>query len=169
MRRATLSRLIREAICEHPVESIPIEGLAYEVQNKAYDLGEEIIPSAPTIIRAIRSELKGYRDVLRKEGRYTYVCKRLFIPPVEFLTALDEVYRMLGKPYGTRLFWDRIYPIICRLTLLDSSYTPVMNTLRAAAEVAGVNSPWAKQRIFDYGWEGGFGLWVILMDSFKEV
>jgi len=169
MKRKVLIELIRKELCEMPTENISIDGLAAAVQNRAYDIygiGQERIPSAETIKRVIYEELRRYK-VIERIGRYRYVSRRAFVPPLEFLDALDRIYRERRHHYGTPILWDSIYDRVCQLTLLDSDFYSVQNTLRAAAEVAGVNSPWAKRKVFDYGWSGGRGLWVLLLEPWR--
>jgi len=157
MRRKDLIQIIRRIICEHPVESISVTGLVNSAINEAFESHPgERIPSEKTVERVIREEFGKYKGVIQKVGKWRYVYKRYYVPPSELLWALDVIYRERKTPYGTALLWQNIYPRLCQLTLLAPDLNAVQNTLRSAAYI---------RELFDFGWEGGWGLWVRLKRS----
>jgi hypothetical protein len=91
----------------------------------------------------------------RKQNSFS---RRYFCAPIIFLWAVDFLYRAEEKPHGIRIFLtpERIERL-CKLCVLDPS--GLDNVLMLAKKT----SDYDHGGFFDYGTEGGFGRWILLV------
>ncbi|MBE9222598.1 hypothetical protein IQ215_07795 [Cyanobacterium stanieri LEGE 03274] len=99
-------------------------------------------------------------SVLESDSNSERFCLRYFCPAPIFLKAVDAVYQQDSKTYGTKIFLrEEIKNRICQMLLLDSS--GLDNSLDDAKRTYNYD----QGGCFDWGYQGGYGQWVMLTKS----
>ncbi|MCC5641064.1 hypothetical protein LC593_35595 [Nostoc sp. CHAB 5844] len=98
--------------------------------------------------------------VIKSEGKSEYFSRRYFCAAPIFLIAVDAIYKQKQRTYGTKLFLrEDIKDVICQMLLLDPS------GLDGTLDNAKCTYDYDQGGFFDWGYEGGYGQWIMLANS----
>ncbi|MBD2580167.1 hypothetical protein [Oscillatoria sp. FACHB-1406] len=99
-------------------------------------------------------------NVLESEGKLERFNRRYFCAAPIVIKAADSLYRYQQRSYGVRIFLrEDIQERLCQMLLLDPS--GLENTLENAKQTYDYD----RGGLFDWGYEGGYGQWVMLTES----
>ncbi|MBD2413806.1 hypothetical protein FACHB389_19875 [Nostoc calcicola FACHB-389] len=98
--------------------------------------------------------------VIKSEGKSEYFSRRHFCPAPIFLYAVDIIYNQNQRTYGSKiLLREDIKNSICQILLLDPS------GLDGTLDNAKCTYDYDQGGLFDWGYEGGYGQWIMLNKS----
>lgn len=98
--------------------------------------------------------------VIKSEGKSEYFSRRYFCAAPIFIKAVDTIYRQRQQILGTKiLLREDIKNDICQMLLLDPS------GLDGALDNAKCTYDYDQGGLFDWGYEGGYGQWLLLTKS----
>jgi len=134
-------------------------GMVAEEAVREFGLPPREISFSTDSVRGVLHWLRAMEPapVIKERGK-DFFRRRYYCDPIVFLWAVDFLYRANNHHYGIRMFLspERIEQL-CKLCVLDP--TGLDNVLMMAKRI----SDYDREGIFDYGTEGGFGRWVLLM------
>lgn len=136
-------------------------GTVVQQAEHAFGVPVEHIAFSHNSIRGVLNWLQALDPpVVTNTGKQHSFRRRYFCCPVTFLWAVDFLYRADEKAHGVRMFLtsERI-DRLCKLCVLDPS--GLDNVLMMAKRT----SDYDHGGLFDYGTEGGFGRWILLVRS----
>ncbi|HEY9694183.1 MAG TPA: hypothetical protein V6D15_18420 [Oculatellaceae cyanobacterium] len=91
-----------------------------------------------------------------------YFNRRYFCAAPILLKAVDILYQQSGRTYGVKIFLrEEIQEQLCQILLLDTS------GLDSTLDNAKRTYDYDQGGFFDYGYEGGYGQWVMITKSPK--
>ncbi|MFP4338741.1 MAG: hypothetical protein ACLFQP_12530 [Halothece sp.] len=99
-------------------------------------------------------------NVIESESKADLFTRRYFCTAPILIKAVDSLYQQQQRTYGTKIFLrENVKDSICQMLLLDP--TGLDNTLDSAKRTYDYD----QGGFFDYGYEGGYGQWVMLTQS----
>jgi len=98
--------------------------------------------------------------VIETEGKNEVFTRRYFCTAPILIKALDSIYQQHQRTYGVKIFLrENVKDSICQMLLLDPS------GLESTLDNAKRTYDYEQGGFFDYGYEGGYGQWVMLTQS----
>lgn len=99
-------------------------------------------------------------NVIESEGKAELFTRRYFCTAPILIKAVDFIYQQQQLTHGVKIFLrENVKDIICQMLLLDP--TGLDGTLDNAKRTYDYD----QGGFFDYGYEGGYGQWVMLTQS----
>lgn len=99
-------------------------------------------------------------NVITRQGKVDLFCRRYFCAAPVLVKAVDLIYQYKQRTYGVKvLLREEIRKFLCQILLLDPQGldNSIENAMRTYSYDQGV--------FFDYGYEGGYGQWIMLTKS----
>lgn len=98
--------------------------------------------------------------VIESEGKEEVFTRRYFCTAPILIKALDYIYRQQQRTYGVKIFLrENLKDSICQMLLLDPA------GLEGTLDNAKRTYDYEQGGFFDYGYEGGYGQWLMLTQS----
>lgn len=98
--------------------------------------------------------------VIESEGKEEVFTRRYFCTAPILIKALDYIYQQQQRTYGVKIFLrENLKDSICQMLLLDPA------GLEGTLDNAKRTYDYEQGGFFDYGYEGGYGQWLMLTQS----
>lgn len=99
-------------------------------------------------------------NVITKQGKLDLFTRRYFCTAPVLVKAVDILYQYKQRTYGVKVFLrEEIRNFLCKMLLLDPQ--GLDNSLENAMRTYSYD----QGGFFDYGYEGGYGQWIMLAKS----
>lgn len=99
-------------------------------------------------------------NVITKQGKLYFFTRRYFCTAPVLVKAVDLLYQYKQRTYGVKVFLrEEIRNFLCKILLLDPQ--GLDNSLENAMRTYSYD----QGGFFDYGYEGGYGQWIMLAKS----
>mgnify|MGYP006423119327 CR=1 FL=1 len=96
-------------------------------------------------------------NVITRQGKVDFFSRRYFCTAPVLVKAIDILYQYKQRTYGVKVFLrEEIRKFICKMLLLDPQ--GLDNSLENAMRTYSYD----QGGFFDYGYEGGYGQWIML-------
>ena len=99
-------------------------------------------------------------NVITRQGKLDFFNRRYFCTAPILVKAVDIIYQHKKRTYGVKIFLrEEIRKFLCKMLLLDPQGldNSIENAMRTYSYDQG--------GFFDYGYEGGYGQWIMLTKS----
>lgn len=152
---------LRKEVALSPAEKKSIVGEVIEKAALNFELPTSEIAFSDSSIVGILNWLRSLSPcVIRSEGKFEYFSRRYFCAAPIFLKAVDTIYQQRKLSYGTKIFLrEDIKDALCQMLLLDPS------GLDGTLDNAKCTYDYDRGSFFDWGYEGGYGQWIMLTQS----
>jgi hypothetical protein len=152
---------LRKEVVLSPAEKKSMVGEVIEKAAVNFDLPTSEIAFSDSSIVGVLNWLRSLSpSVIKSEGKSEYFSRRYFCAAPIFLYALDAIYKYKQRTYGTKIFLrEDIKDAICQMLLLDPS------GLDGTLDNAKCTYDYDQGGLFDWGYEGGYGQWIMLTKS----
>ncbi|MDY7012184.1 MAG: hypothetical protein SVX43_01070 [Cyanobacteriota bacterium] len=160
---ATLARQLwlRQEVVLSPAEKKFLVGQTIDTASHQFELLKSEIAFSESSVAGGLNWLRSLSpNVLESEGKLERFHRRYFCAAPILVKAADTLYRYQQRSYGVRIFLrEDIQERLCQMLLLDP--TGLDNTLENAKQTYDYD----RGGLFDWGYEGGYGQWVMLTES----
>lgn len=152
---------LRKEVALSPAEKKSIVGEVVEKAAVSFQLPTSEIAFSDSSIVGILNWLRSLSPcVIRSEGKSEYFSRRYFCAAPIFIKAVDTIYQQRKLTHGTKIFLrEDIKDAICQMLLLDPS------GLDGTLDNAKCTYDYDQGSFFDWGYEGGYGQWIMLTQS----
>lgn len=152
---------LRNEVVLSPAEKKSLVGEVIEAVSQKFGLLENEIAFSDSSISGVLNWLRSLSPgVIRSEGNSEYFSRRYFCSAPILLNAVDAIYKQRQRTYGAKIFLrEEIKDAICQMLLLDPS------GLDGALDNAKCTYDYDQGGFFDWGYEGGYGQWIMLTKS----
>jgi len=152
---------VRKEVIVSPAEKKSLVGEVIETASHKFELPSSEIAFSDSSVAGVLNWLRSLSPtVLESEGKLERFSRRYFCTAPILLKAVDTIYRQLQRTYGVKIFLrEDIQERLCQILLLDPS--GLDNTLDNAKHTYDYD----QGGLFDWGYEGGYGQWVMLSQS----
>jgi hypothetical protein len=152
---------LRKEVVLSPAEKKYIVGEVIETASQKFELPTSKIAFSDSSVAGVLNWLRSLSPpVLDSEGKSSRFSRRYFCAAPILLKAVDTIYKQSGRTYGAKiLLREDIQERLCQMLLLDPS--GLDNTLDNAKRTYDYDSC----GFFDWGYEGGYGQWLMLSQS----
>jgi len=132
-----------------------------EAASEKFELPPSEIAFSSSSVAGVLNCLRSLSPtVLESEGKAERFNRRYFCAAPILVKAVDAIYKQLQRTYGVKIFLrEDIQERLCQMLLLDPS--GLDNTLDNAKRTYDYD----QGGLFDWGYEGGYGQWVMLTQS----
>ena len=152
---------LRNEVMLSPAEKKSIVVEVIERASEKFELQKSEIAFSENSIAGVLNWLRSLLPtVILFEGKSEKFSRRYFCTAPLLIKALDIVYKELQRSYGVKIFLrEEVSERLCQMLLLDPS--GLDNTLDNAKRAYDYD----QGGLFDWGYEGGYGQWVMLTQS----
>lgn len=152
---------LRKEVVLSPVEKKYIVGEVIETASHKFELPTSEIAFSDSSVVGVINWLRSLSpSVLDSERKSSLFSRRYFCAAPILLKAVDAIYQQSSRTYGAKiLLREDIQERLCQMLLLDPS--GLDNTLDNAKRTYDYD----QGGFFDWGYEGGYGQWVMLSQS----
>ncbi len=152
---------LRKEVILSPAEKKSIVGEVIERACLKFELPESEIAFSESSVAGVLNWLRPLTpSVLESEGKSENFSRRYFCAAPLLVKAVDIIYKQLQRTYGVKIFLrEEVCERLCQILLLDPS--GLDNTLDNAKRTYDYD----QGSFFDWGYEGGYGQWVMLTKS----
>lgn len=152
---------LRKEVVLSPTEKKSLVGEVIAATAHKFELPASEIAFSDSSVTGVLNWLRGLSPtVIESEGKSENFSRRYFCAAPLLLKAVDKTYQQLQRTYGSKIFLrPEIQEQLCQMLVLDPSGldSTLDNTKRTYDYDQG--------GFFDYGYEGGYGQWVMLTQS----
>ncbi|NEQ64883.1 MAG: hypothetical protein F6K21_05150 [Symploca sp. SIO2D2] len=160
---ATLAQKLwlRKEVVLSPAEKKALVGEVMETAAQNFELSTSEIAFSDSSIAGVLNWLRALTPkVIESEGKAELFTRRYFCTAPIFVKAVDSIYQQQQQTYGVKIFLrEKVKDTICQMLLLDP--TGLDGTLDNAKRTYDYD----QGGFFDYGYEGGYGQWLMLTQS----
>lgn len=151
----------RKEVVLSPTEKKHLVGEVIEAASQKFELSTSEIAFSDSSVAGVLNWLRSLSPiVLESEGKFSRFSRRYFCAAPVLLKAVDTIYKQSGRTYGAKiLLREDIQERLCQMLLLDPS--GLDNILDNAKRTYDYD----QGGLFDWGYEGGYGQWVMLTQS----
>lgn len=152
---------LRQEVLLSSTEKNSLVGELIETASEKFQLQKSEIAFSSASIGGVINWLGSLKpSVLEEQGKSPRFSRRYFCAAPILLKAVDAIYRQEDRTYGSKiLLRENIQEHLCQMLLLDPS--GLDNTLSNAKRTYDYD----QGSFFDWGYEGGYGQWVMLTKS----
>ena len=152
---------VRKEVIVSPAEKKSLVGEVIETASHKFELASSKIAFSDSSVAGVLNWLRSLSPtVLEPEGKSERFTRRYFCTAPILIKAVDTIYKQLQRTYGVKIFLrEDIQERLCQILLLDPS--GLDNTLDNAKHIYDYD----QGGLFDWGYEGGYGQWVMLTQS----
>ncbi|MUG95345.1 hypothetical protein F7734_24455 [Scytonema sp. UIC 10036] len=152
---------LRKEVVLSSAEKKSIVGEVIEKAAVNFEIPASEIAFSDSSITGVLNWLRSLSPrIIRSEGKSEYFTRRYFCAAPIFLKAVDAIYKQRQRTYGTKIFLrEDIKDAICQMLLLDPS------GLDGTLNNAKCTYDYEQGGFFDWGYEGGYGQWIMLTKS----
>jgi hypothetical protein len=152
---------LRKEVVLSPTEKKSLVGEVIETASLKFELPDSEIAFSDSSISGVLNWLRSLSPtVLELEGKSERFNRRYFCAAPILIEAVNILYKQLQRTYGVKIFLrEDIQERLCQILLLDPS--GLDNTLDNAKHTYDYD----QGGIFDWGYEGGYGQWIMLTGS----
>ncbi len=152
---------LRKEVVLSPAEKKSIVGEVIEKAAMNFELSTSEIAFSDSSIVGVLNWLRSLSPcVIKSEGKSEYFSRRYFCAAPIFIKAVDALYKQRQRTYGAKIFLrEDIKDAICQMLLLDPS------GLDGTLDNAKCTYDYDRGGFFDWGYEGGYGQWIMLTKS----
>lgn len=152
---------LRKEVMLSPTEKKSLVGEVIDAASHKFELPSSEIAFSDSSVTGVLNWLRGLSPtVIESEGKSETFSRRYFCVAPLLIKAVDQTYQQRQQTYGSKIFLrQEIKEQLCQMLLLDPSGLDgtLDNTKRTYNYDQG--------GFFDYGYEGGYGQWVMLTQS----
>ena len=152
---------LRKEVVLSPAEKKSLVGEVIETASHKFELAPSEIAFSDSSVAGVLNWLRSLSPtVLESEGKSENFSRRYFCTAPILLKAVDAIYKQLQRTYGVKIFLrEEIQERLCQMLLLDPS------GLDGTLDNAKRTYDYDQGGLFDWGYEGGYGQWVMLTQS----
>ncbi|MFB2880687.1 hypothetical protein [Floridanema aerugineum] len=152
---------LRKEVVLSPAEKKSIVGEVIEKAAMNFELSTSEIAFSDSSIVGVLNWLRSLSPcVIKSEGKSEYFSRRYFCAAPIFIKAVDALYNQRQRTFGAKIFLrEDIKDAICQMLLLDPS------GLDGTLDNAKCTYDYDQGGFFDWGYEGGYGQWIMLTKS----
>ncbi len=152
---------LRKEVVLSPSEKKSLVGETIEAASQKFELPTSEIAFSDSSIVGVLNWLRSLSPpVIESEGKSENFSRRYFCVAPLMVKAVDTIYQQLQRTYGVKIFLrEEVQERLCQMLLLDPS------GLDGTLENAKRTYDYDQGSFFDYGYEGGYGQWVMLTKS----
>ena len=152
---------LRNVVVLSSAEKKALVGEIIELASQNFELPASEIAFSETSISGVLNWLKSLTpSVIASEGKMDVFSRRYFCAAPLFIKAVDTLYKQLNRTYGVKVFLrEEIQNTLCEMLLLDPS------SLDTVLDNAKCTYNYDQGGFFDWGYEGGYGQWLMLTQS----
>ncbi|MEO1375637.1 MAG: hypothetical protein AAFW70_15250 [Cyanobacteria bacterium J06635_10] len=152
---------LRNEVILSPTEKKSIVTEVIERASKKFELRKSEIAFSENSVAGVLNWLRSLLPtVILFEDQSEKFSRRYFCTAPPLIKALDIIYKELQRSYGVKIFLrEELSERLCQMLLLDPS--GLDNTLDNAKRAYDYD----QGGLFDWGYEGGYGQWVMLTQS----
>jgi hypothetical protein len=151
----------RKEVVLSPAEKKSLVGVAIDLATQNFELSQQQIAFSESSISGILNWLRPLSPtVLELNGKFENFNRRYFCAAPILLEATDILYKQLARTYGVKIFLkENVLDSLCQMLLLDPS------GLDNCLDNAKLTYDYDEGGLFDWGYEGGYGQWIMLVKS----
>lgn len=152
---------LRKEVILSPAEKKFLVGEVIETAASKFKLPDSEIAFSDSSVAGALNWLRSLSPiVIESQGKYENFSRRYFCAAPLLVKAVDTTYKQLQRTYGVKIFLrEEIQDAICQMLILDP--TGLDGTLDNAKRTYDYD----QGGFFDWGYEGGYGQWVMLTKS----
>ncbi|MDY6897022.1 MAG: hypothetical protein SWZ49_02955 [Cyanobacteriota bacterium] len=152
---------LRNEVILSPTEKKSIVTEVIERASEKFELGKSEIAFSENSVAGVLNWLRSLLPtVILFEDQSEKFSRRYFCTAPPLIKALDIIYKELQRSYGVKIFLrEELSERLCQMLLLDPS--GLDNSLDNAKRAYDYD----QGGLFDWGYEGGYGQWVMLTQS----
>ncbi|NEP57253.1 MAG: hypothetical protein F6K31_09545 [Symploca sp. SIO2G7] len=152
---------LRKEVVLSSAEKKALVGEVIETAAQNFELPTSEIAFSDSSIAGVLNWLRTLTPkVIEPEGKVELFTRRYFCTAPIFVKAVDSIYQQQQQTYGVKIFLrEKVKDTICQMLLLDP--TGLDGTLDNAKRTYDYD----QGGFFDYGYEGGYGQWLMLTQS----
>ena len=129
-----------------------------EAATEKFELPSDEIAFSSNSVTGVLNWLRSLEpSVLKSNSKAEHFNLRYFCSAPAIVKAVDSLYQQGERTYGVKIFLrENVQDALCQMLLLDPSGLPgVLDNAKATYN-------YDEGGVFDWGYEGGYGQWVML-------
>ncbi|GAA6621958.1 hypothetical protein [Scytonema sp. NUACC26] len=152
---------LRKEVVLSPVEKKMLVGEVIETAASKFKLSTSEIAFSDSSVTGALNWLRSLSPaVIEPQEKYENFSRRYFCAAPLLVKAVDITYKQLQRTYGVKIFLRaEVQERLCQMLILDPS------GLDGALDNAKRTYDYEQGSFFNWGYEGGYGQWVMLTKS----
>ncbi len=152
---------LRKEVVLSPAEKKSLVSEVIETAAYKFELPYSEIAFSDSSVAGVLNWLRSLSPiVIESQGKYENFSRRYFCAAPVLVKAVDTTYKQLQRTYGVKiLLREEIQERLCEMLMLDPS------GLDGTLDNAKRTYDYDQGGFFDWGYEGGYGQWVMLTQS----